>query len=223
MKKFTLWILLLGSVTISKAQSDKLIGNWEFTSNGQTSRLQIASQNKLIFDGETCSYVLINNALRVKDGDGYLFDYQYVLQGDQLLLTFPDGYQYPFQKAKDSPPPDRNTTSASSSTQALYGKLCSFSSSSGGGSSYSSTRTFYFDGKGKYGYSTDNSYSGSNGGYYSNDPNAITGEYKVEGNTLTLYIDGSIAQTLEVNMVQTSGEITELRMGQTYYGKNICE
>lgn len=223
MKRLTFWILLLGCITISKAQNNKLIGNWEFTSGGQTARLQIVSQNELIYNNEPASYTMVNNAIRVVDEYGGYFDYKYVLQNDQLLLTFPDGYQYTFQKVKDSPQPNQATSDAHNSTRALYGNLCSFSSSSGGGSSYSSTKRLYFDGKGRYSYSTGSSYSGSNGGYAGNDPNAITGRYKIVGKTLTMYLDAGGTQVMEIYYVQNSGEITELRVGQLYFGKNICD
>ena len=223
MKKIAFLILLLGSLTLSKAQNDKLIGNWEYTSGGQTERLQIVSQNELIYNSEPSAYIVIKSAIRVFDEYGGFFDYLYVLQNDQLLLTFPDGYQYPFQKVKDTPQANQATTKASNSTQALYGSLCSFSSSSGGGSSYSSTEMFFFDGKGRYSYSTNSSYRGSNGQYMGNDPNAITGRYQVVGKALTMYLDRGGIQTMEIYFVQNSGEITELRSGQLYFGKSICE
>ena len=67
MKKIAFLILLLGSLTLSKAQNDKLIGNWEYTSGGQTERLQIVSQNELIYNSEPSAYIVIKSAIRVFD------------------------------------------------------------------------------------------------------------------------------------------------------------
>jgi hypothetical protein len=223
MKKITIWMLLLTYVTIGKAQNDKLLGNWQYTSNGQTERLQFVSQNKLIYNNEASNYVVMDKAIRVTDEYGYYFDYLYVLQNDQLLLTFPDGYQYPFERVKDAPSSGQTVTGAGGSTQALYGNLCSYSGSSGGGSSYSTTRTLYFDGKGRFSYSSARSYSDNNAGLYANDPNALNGRYEVNGKTLSLFYDSGNTETIEVYMVQNSGEITELRAGQTLYGKGLCD
>jgi hypothetical protein len=223
MKKIAFWMIMLGSLATSLAQHDELIGHWEYTSGGQTSTLQFVSQNELIFNNERSAYTLVHDAIRVNDEFGYYFDYQYVLNKDQLVLTFPDGYQYPFHKVKVNAQTSQNSTPAGNAAQALYGRLCSFSSSSGGGSSYSSTRSLYFNGQGRFSYSTESSYGGNGDGYYGNDPNAITGRYELAGKTITMYLDGGGTQLFEVYFIQNSGEITEIRQGDLYYGKGICD
>ncbi|HAW51536.1 MAG TPA: hypothetical protein DCX54_04280 [Flavobacteriales bacterium] len=211
--------------TIGNAQNEKLLGDWQGNTNGLTVLLQIVSSTDLIYDGEVSSYSVEGNVIRVLDEDGYYYDYPFVLQNDQLLLSFPDGYDYTFKRVKSLPQTTQpvTVTEVSKSTQALYGNLCSFSSSSGGGSSYSSTRRLYFDGKGRFSYSTGSSYSGNTGSYYGNNPNALNGRYEVTGKTLTLYYDKGGSETFQINMVQNSGEITELKAGQTFYGKGLCD
>ena len=206
------------------SQNEELMGPWEYRSEVGAFQLEFVNENTLIYNGERSQYSLTENAVRVYDEFGFYFDYLYVLQEKALLLTFPDGIQYTFNRIESKAPSTQNPqNTGGGNVEALFGNVCSFSSSSGGGSSYSSSRRFYFDGKGRFAYSTEGSYSGNGDGYYGNDPNAITGSYGINGNTITFYMDQGGSQSGEIKMIQTWGEITEFQIGSTHYGKGICE
>jgi len=228
-------------------QSNKLIGNWKFESNGLSVLLQIKPGNQLIFDGEAARYDLVENAIRVYDEYGFYYDYAYTLSDNTLHITFPDGYQYPFfraagspenmtgqpamqnqgqSQAQNPPQPENGTNKGGNNpkNRFMYGSLCSYSSSSGYGSSYSSSEVLTFDGNGNFSYRQGSSYSGGGDMYYnSGADDRIYGTYQVmEGYVLLLYKNGNVQNT-KINITQNSGEITELLIGSVLFAKSLCE
>jgi len=97
----------------------QLVGTWQY----QNVVLKIMDNNQLIFDGETSSYSLVPNAVRVYDEYGNYIDYIYFLKQGKLSVIFPDGNQYVFSKVKLLA--KQNSSNKSGTIPAnLYGKFC---------------------------------------------------------------------------------------------------
>jgi len=225
-KKMTL-ILIVSGLTFSvlRGQADKLLGKWVYQYEGASVTLQINNGDQLIFDGESARYEVTGNAIRVFDEYGYYFDYLYTLRQDQLGITFPDGYVYVFTRQAEKPGMQvRQSAPGSASVSGLYGSLCSYSGSSGSYSSYSSSKVLSFDGQGNFKLRNSSSYSGGGDLYYnSGDDNSQVGTYRIlKGYVELKYSNGSV-ENLTINIVQNSGEITELMAGSVLYAKSLCE
>ncbi len=202
----------------------KLTGTWVYKTSDYNFVLKILDNNQLIFDGETSSYKLVPNAIRVFDEYGGAFDYQYTLKDGKLSVTFPDGYQYVFLKQELAPASTENAASASTFNN-LYGNFCHYSGSSGMSSSYSTTKSLYFDGKGNFSYGSESAYSGDNGIYANSSGNGrkFSGTYKVSGKIITLNFFDGYNYELKISFIQQSGEITEVDYDGTVYAKALCE
>jgi frataxin-like iron-binding protein CyaY len=110
----------------SNPDKKKLTGTWVFKTPDYIVVLKILENNQLVFDGETSSYILVPNAIRVFDEYGGAFDYQYTLNEGKLSVTFPDGNQYVFTKQKASPVSKMNSNSGGTYKN-LYGNFCHYS------------------------------------------------------------------------------------------------
>jgi hypothetical protein len=93
-------LLMLSMMFQVRSQSStSLLGKWVSNSEMGTVYLVFHSENQLEFDGEMFYYMLIPGIIRVSD-EYMIYDYPYVLQGNQLTITFPEeGYQLQFSKA----------------------------------------------------------------------------------------------------------------------------
>jgi len=228
MKYFALLTILLISLRMNSQNNDfpKLKGNWTYTDGYNTAILRFVDDSKLIYNGVQSPYTLISTprAVRVFDEMGYYFDYVYRLDGNKLILTFPDNKNYEFEKADNKAKTSQKTVPSAGNT-ALYGSFChwSGSSSSYSGSSYSHTDRVTFDGKGRFAYGTETSFSSDAGLYGDSGGNDSGGSYSVKGNNIYLTFDDGTKYTLEVYVRQNSGEITEIRYGQKVYAKQLCE
>ncbi len=207
-------VLVLGQGGTQKKQ---LVGTWQY----QNTILKIMDNNQLVYDGETSNYSLISNAIRVYDDYGSYFDYVYTISQEKLSITFPDGNQYVFSKAKKMTGQGKTSGTIPAG---LYGNFCNYSGSSGGSSSYSSTRSLYFDGKGHFIYGTETSFSGNAGNYLNNSDSSPSenGSYSVSGNTIILSANDGSTYQLKITIVQNSGEITEVVYNQMTFAKALC-
>jgi hypothetical protein len=91
-------ITLFFFVSFLPAQSSEantLIGSWQTSPEMGPIILIFHSANQLEFDGEMASYTLVPGAIRMTDYEG-TYDYPYTLQGNTLIISFPDGYQLEF-------------------------------------------------------------------------------------------------------------------------------
>jgi len=231
------WMILLvvltglslpGAFAVLGQQAGKLAGTWKYTYNNESVYLEIKDGNQLVFDGETASYELVESAIRVYDEYGYYFDYRYVLDQDKLSITFPDGYAYLFEKVRANPAAKEAQAGFSGTgdtdVSKLFGSLCSYSGSSGSYSSYSSSKVLSFNGTGLFRLQNTSSYSGGGDLYYnSGEDNSQYGTYRIiQGYVELKYANGSF-EKLKINVVQNSGEITELMAGSVLYAKALCE
>jgi hypothetical protein len=207
---------------------DKLKGSWECNTGQGVIRLEFLSPTVLSFDGEQAAYQLMNGALRMNTDYGQ-FDYPFNLEKDDLVISFPEGYQLLFKRVTDDNPAQAGTTPPAGGTgnnQALFGKFCywSGSSSSYSGTSSSSTRWAYFDGKGAFSWGSESSFSSQEGiAYGSQGGGENRGTYSVKEKVVILmFPDGSQSQA-SITMVQNDGRITELTFEGKLYAKALCE
>lgn len=82
-----------------KKTSTSLIGSWKDSQGLYT--LVFLSNTELEFNGEVSTYTLVSGAVRV-DEDFEKVDYPYKLNGDKLVITFPDGSVIEFNRIGQS-------------------------------------------------------------------------------------------------------------------------
>ncbi len=203
----------------------KLLGRWEYNSSEGNIVLSFVSENKLVYDGEQVYYTLGNGAFNV-NGDFGIVTYPFTLSGDNLTISFPEGYQLTFRRAQKTSGSQGTgkTGSNKGSVGQLYGKLCFYSGSSTTYSSYSRMEYIYFDGNGRFQFWKETSYSSDAGLAYGQDqdPNYI-GSYSVNGDVVTMTFDSGQTNVLRVYMRQNSGRITELMYKDKLYATGLCE
>jgi hypothetical protein len=203
-----------------------LIGRWEYNSADGNIVLSVVSGNTLVYDGDQLNYSLGNGAFNVTADFGVV-SYPYVLSGDNLTITFPEGYQLTFrrsQKTETSQGTVPQNSAKGGNVGQLYGKLCFYSGSSSSYSSYSRMEYIYFDGKGRFQFWKESSFSSDAGLAYGSDqdPNYV-GSYRINGDVVTMTFDSGQTNTLKVNMRQNSDRITELMYGQKLYATGLCQ
>ena len=102
-----------------------LIGAWQSAGPAGPISLVFESNNRLIFDGEPAKYTLAPGILRVDDGDEVI-DYPFILAGDLLTITFPEGFKMQFKRARSAQAPTvKNETDRSPSAAVDSSKLAS--------------------------------------------------------------------------------------------------
>jgi hypothetical protein len=106
--------------------------------------------------------------------------------------------------------------------QLLRGRLCSWSGSSGGGSSFSTTYWARFDGRGRFVYGSESSYSGGNGSM-NNGGAEGGGTYEVRGNRIILRYDEGGVDVAAVHNRAADGRITEVMFEGRLYAAALCE
>jgi len=208
-------------------ESVKPTGNWLCQTEYGSVGLNFISDKQLIYDGETLSYSIEGNTLKVLSNYVWI-DYPFELKNSQLIITFPEGYRLLFNKVNQANT-SANAENSKAGTQGsggryLNGTLCEYgSSSSYSGSSYSHTNRLYFDGRGNFRYGTESSYSGDAGSAYGGNNATDSGTYRVSGNQVILTaVDGSV-YTLKINFIQDDGQITELYYGEQFYSAGLCD
>ncbi len=205
---------------------NSLIGRWEYNSTEGRVVLSFISENTLVYDGEQVYYYLENDAFNV-NGDYGIVSYPFTLSGNNLTITFPEGYQLTFkraQKTAGSQGTGKPGISKGGNVGQLYGKLCFYSGSSTSYSSYSRMEYIYFDGNGRFQFWKETSYSSDAGLAYGQDqdPNYI-GSYSVNGDVVTMTFDSGHTNILKVYMRQNNGRITELMYKDKLYATGLCE
>lgn len=225
MKRFLVLIAIF-SLKSTMVFPQKPTGNWLCTTEYGSVSLKFLSDSQMEYDGDVLSYKVSGNTLQVMTDWGWT-DYPFELNGDQLIITYPEGYRLLFNKVKT---PARtgsggNAGTASAGGMYLTGTLCEYGSSSSYSSysSYSHTSRLYFDGQGNFQYGTEQSYGGDAGIAYSDGNDVSTGTYRINGNSVQLTFSDGSAYTLQIHFVQDDGRITELKFGEKLFATALCD
>ena len=212
----------------SKPTSGSLIGTWQCTGHFGNAPLVFESQNHMVFNGDPASYHLVPGAIRVQEDYGSV-DYAYILRGNNLSVTFPDGAQMECvkvsgggRKADDAGEKSRGGAAGNGSNGQLMGMLCSWSGSSTSGSGYSRTTRVAFDGQGRFRYGSESSFSSDSGQAYGKG-GVNHGTYRVSGSKVYLTFSDGSTVAAQVHMKQNNGMITELMFNGTLYAKGLCD
>lgn len=216
--KFVFFIIVLAVLVLGQGS---LKGSWISKGYDYTVTLQFQS-DRLIYDGETMKYQLVEpNIIRVQE-DGSFIDYSYVLQDGRLTIIYPDGNYEIFTKSASQKKSSSNSSTPKGNVAQLSGWLCYWSGSSSSYSSYSSTSKVYFDGRGNFAVSGEASFSGDAGAAYSGGGVDERGTYSIQGNNVILrFQDGSTGYAT-INMQQYDGSITELMYNGYLYATKLC-
>ena len=148
-------------------------------------------------------------------------DYPFELDGNQLIVVFPEGYKLLFNRISVN----QNKGFVSKDNDAyLLGTLCEYGSSSSysTNSSYSHTNWVYFDGNGNFKYGSQYYYSGDDA-LASGDNATETGTYQISSNQVILNFNDGTVVKLQINIKQDDGKITELMYGNKLYASGLCE
>ena len=116
------------------------------------------------------------------------------------------------------------TSAQGSDNHLLYGPFCHWSGSSGGGSGYSHTIRAFFDGQGRFKYSSESAFSGEAGQAHGTEgDDSSAGAYRVVGDRVFLsFSDGSTEVALVHNRA-AGGIITELMYDGDLYAPALCQ
>lgn len=202
--------------------SKTLIGSWV----GQTDQGQVSlifkDATTLVFDGEENAYTADAKAIKVDSEEGVIA-YPYILNGNTLTVTFPEGFEIKFQRVGTNSQTTSKNASNSKLNYLLQGNFCSYSSSSTYSSSYSSSSKVYFDGNGKFSYGGgETSSSGNAGSYYGNSGASNIGSYNIIGTTIHLTDANGEKDTAQVHYRSSDGLINEVMYHGKLYGKALC-
>jgi hypothetical protein len=217
-------LLMTSAATVQGADADRLVGSWRCRTAEGVVPLEFPSRNRLIFNGDAASYKLAPGAIRVQEDNGPV-NYRYRFKGDTLLITFPQGVQISCTKAKASSAPgvaEPKAADKGGQEHLLKGRLCSWSGSRSGTSSYSSTRWALFDGRGRFTYGSEGSFS-SDAGIAAGSRPASSGTYRVSGNAISFSFQDGGTGVATVHYRQANGTITELMYEGQLYGAALCE
>jgi hypothetical protein len=97
--KWIVYLFLASIAIVASAQSTNLNGVWKYSFPGGEMVMEISAK-AVVIDGESYAYKIEGNNLMVSDGYSYT-PYPFLLNGNRLTLTFPDGSQIDF--IKDQP------------------------------------------------------------------------------------------------------------------------
>lgn len=211
--------------------SGGLTGCWRCASDEGQSLLEFQSSDVLVFDGLPSSYTLIPGAIRVEDDLG-VEDYRYVLSGDNLQVTFPDGFQLRCARiacgssgsgSAPAPAPAVPGGTTSGNAQLLQGWFCSYASSgSAVGSGYSRSNRVHFDGQGRFSTRTETAYSGDPGSAYGQS-GGDGGTYRLEGDRVLLMFGDGSSGAAQIYNRRGDGSVSELMYGGELYAPQLCE
>lgn len=216
--KIVLFIIIL--VLLTFGQGD-LKGFWISKGYDYTVTLEFQS-DRLIYDGETMLYQLVDpNIIRVQE-DGSFTNYSYVLQNGRLTIIYPDGNYEIFTRSSSQKMTTPKESTPKGNVALLRGWLCYWSGSSSSYSSYSSTSKVYFDGRGNFAVSGEASFSGDAGSAYSGGGVDERGTYSIQGNKVILKFQDGSTGSATINMQQYDGSITELMYNGYLYATKLC-
>ena len=252
MKKTSIFLSILICCMAEAFPQQSITGTWQYETIYGVSQIVFNKDNTMNVDGVTAGYSIQGEYIVVHDTYGDI-SYRYQFRNGRLILTFPDGSQIELQKAgqgdhvsqdinagenKSGAEDQYKLPAQAAASQAtaqksgspgagvahLYGKLCFYSGSSSSYSSYSRTEYIYFDGKGRFQFWKESSFSSDAGIAYGSDQNpSYNGSYSVNGDIVNVVFDDGERVSLKVNMRQDNGRITELMHGEKLYATGLCE
>jgi hypothetical protein len=191
----------------------KLLGRWESKTEFGVVSLVFESENQLVFDGESAQYTFSPGNIRVWESFVPI-DYPYQFQGDDLVVSFPEGYKLQFKRLGASSPTEGEGTGKQSAemTQVpgkspvqagmsdlvrhFTGTWVNFTSNTQTGIELSLTGEFAMNYEGSYSGIFENQYGDQTGHWGSAAQEGNRGRWAAQGNlergviTLT-YSDGS--------------------------------
>lgn len=216
------------------ATSGNLTGCWRCESAEGQSSLEFQAGNVLIFDGLPSHYRLVPGAIRIEDEFG-AEDYRYTLGGNNLQVTFPDGFQLRCSRVEcgasgygEAPAPAAPGYPAApapggGNTHLLQGWFCSYASSGMAvGSGYSRSNRVYFDGQGNFSTRSESAYSGDPGIAYGQG-GGDGGTYRVEGDRVMLTFGDGSGGAAQIYNRRGDGSISELMYNGELYAPQLCE
>ena len=179
--------------------------------------------------------VLQGGLIRLQDQSGYN-DYAYKLSGDNLEMSYSDGAKFVCRRTsqaegtmtRNNMPGGNNNQAGGQSAWQLQGTFCSWSVSSSyysssDYSSYSSTQRITFDGRGRWSFGSESSFSSNAGLAYSGGDGGESGLYQVNGNQILYRTNSGEQGIAQVKMQQNNGQITEIMVDGTLYSPALCE
>jgi hypothetical protein len=204
-----------------------LIGAWQSAGPGGPIHLVFESKNRLIFDGEPAKYALSPGLIRVDDGQSVI-NYPYILSGDLLTITFPEGFKMQFKRTKGAPAPSAKTgNTGSSSAEVESSKLASEIAGVWWGYSGSTERKIGLCPNGRYQDYSESSYSGSSKDSLGN-PSTSWGAAGQRGGSGTWTIKGSYQEGI-ISVHYSNGNVTTIQYKQfgdpgclLFNGNKLC-
>jgi hypothetical protein len=200
-----------------------LLGRWRCQTGEGMAEMEFISENQLSFNGERSQYTLVQGAVRVMEQWGPV-DYRYQLSGDNLNVSAPDGSSMRCTRANQA---RRDAAVGGGGGGAglerlVRGEKCGYSSSPDGG--FSTTRRLFFDGQGRFVYTTLSEVDVPEVigyGQAAGDP----GSYQVmgsnRGDEVHLLFDNGDRVVMYVHHLYR-GEIMELWYNDIVYAPGLC-
>jgi hypothetical protein len=129
-----------------------LLGSWSCQVPEGVAQLEFHSESELSFNGERTQYTMGQGALQVMEEWGPV-EYRYQLSGETLSVSASDGTSMRCTRAGQA---QRSAPGAGGGgggmERLLQGEKCGYSASPDGG--FSTTRRLFFDGRGRFVYTT---------------------------------------------------------------------
>ncbi|MFQ5561397.1 MAG: hypothetical protein ACE5FU_12560 [Nitrospinota bacterium] len=210
-------------------------GNWKcmisaFGMSGISTAVTFGPSGAARVGNRTFTYsILPGKILTLMDGSG-IDEYKFEFSGDALVLTYSDGSvlncERTARKGEFENKPAKNVApgpSKSGQEWQLYGTYCHWSGSSSysTGSTYSTTNSISFDGKGRWEFGSESSFSSDAAMGYSGGGKE-SGSYSVQGNHITYKTSTGEQGTARVNMRQNDGRISEIYVNGKLYSPELC-
>ena len=231
-----------------------VVGSWQcqFSMTGVPlggGPVSFGADGRATVGGNPFAYQLLpGNLLRLQDATG-ANDYNYQLVDPQLTMTYGDGSAFTCTRgvAAATPPayggrqpaydqgaerggqPAYGQQGSGGNTWQLQGTFCHWGGSSNyysssDYSSYSSTQRISFDGRGRWAFGSETSFTSDVGNYASGGGGADnSGTYRVAGNQIQYQTAAGEQGVAQVKIRQNDGRITEILVDGDLYAPAVCE
>lgn len=223
-----------GATTVNekpKEASLDLIGTWQckIEYQGQVSGAapMTFEKSRIIMGGNSFDYSVINSKIIRMQSETGMDDYDFVLMGDKLTMTYSDGSKFLCDRG-DSLAGGVGTggttggTVPSGNEGLLQGTYCTWGGSSDSYSSYSRSAWASFDGQGKFTYGSESSFSSGAGQAYGGS-GTEGGTYRISGDNIILTFSDGSSDGATVYNRGSGGVITEFYYGSDLYAPSLCE
>jgi len=192
-----------------------LIGTWQAPGPAGPIRLIFESKSRLTFDGEPAKYTLAPGVIRIDDGEEVV-DYPYILSGNVLTISFPEGMRLQFSRTNPGSAPPANTGKTAppgaGPGSLNNSELAAEISGIWWGYSGSTERKIGLCPQGRYHDYTESSYSGSSKDSLGN-PSTAWGTANQKGSVGTWSIQGNYQEGI-ISVRQPDGNESSIRYKQ---------